>query len=168
MSKVFGNKTCYVPVRDENSRIVVSYGYQERGDNATWWELYFPKNGKVTIDTVKKAVWDDINKQTDEKILSGFTWSPDGGETSIHVWLSEENQRNFSEAQRIALMMPEAILPVTFKLGEGKDGSPIYHEFTTAEELTGFYLSAVAYINQCLAEGWQRKDGINWEPYQNL
>lgn len=172
MNRTYGKKECFEPVRRDASRTIVSYDYKEEEDhiNATWHEVYFykKKNGKVTLKMVKKAVWDDINKQTDEKILSGFTWSPDGGETSIHVWLSEENQRNFSEAQRIALMMPEAILPVTFKLGEEKDGTPVYHEFTTAEELTGFYLGAVAYINQCLAEGWQRKDGIDWEPYQNL
>lgn len=172
MNRTYGKKECFEPVRRDASRTIVSYDYKEEEDhiNATWHEVYFykKKNGKVTLKMVKKAVWDDINKQTDEKILSGFTWSPDGGGASIHVWLSEENQRNFSEAQRIALMMPEAILPVTFKLGEEKDGTPVYHEFTTAAELTEFYLGAVAYINQCLAEGWQRKDGIDWEPYQNL
>ena len=66
------------------------------------------------------------------------------------------------------LMDPEAILPVTFKLGEQEDGTPIYHQFTTAEELTQFYLQAAAYKNQCLADGWAEKDSIDWAPYEAL
>lgn len=172
MNRTYGKKECFEPVRRDASRTIVSYDYKEEEDhiNATWREVYFykKKNRHPTLIQVKGAVYADINKQTDEKILSGFAWTPEGGETSIRVWLSDENQRNFSEAQRISMMMPQAILPVTFKLGEQKDGSPVYYEFQTAEELTSFYLQAVAHINQCLAEGWARKDGIDWEPYQNL
>lgn len=117
---------------------------------------------KPSMAEVREFVFGVINAQTDLKILSGMTWG------TKPVWLSEENQKNFSEAQRVAQMMPEAILPVTFKLGEQKDGSPVYYEFQTAEELTSFYLQAVAHINQCLAEGWARKDGIDWTPYEEI
>jgi hypothetical protein len=162
-NKYSGNVSDFQPVVEDASRVVISYGLKELGDGkAEWFEVVFYKKqtAKPTIEQVKKAVLDDINKQTDEKILTGFVWN------DIPVWLSEENQRNFSEAQRIAMIMPEAILPVTFKLGEQADETPIYHEFETSEELTGFYLQAVAFINQTLAEGWQRKDGIDWAPYE--
>ena len=163
VNKYSGNVSDFQPVVEDASRVVISYGLTELGDGkAEWFEVVFYKKqtAKPTIEQVKKAVLDDINKQTDEKILTGFVWN------DIPVWLSEENQRNFSEAQRIAMIMPEAILPVTFKLGEQADETPIYHEFETSEELTGFYLQAVAFINQTLAEGWQRKDGIDWAPYE--
>ena len=84
-----------------------------------------------------------------------------------NIWLSEENQKNFSEAQRIASMTGGQSLPVKFKLGEDENGNPIYYTFTTVEELNGFYLAAVAFIQQCLNEGWTRKDAIDWTPYQN-
>lgn len=163
VNKYSGNVSDFQPVVEDASRVVISYGLTEIGDGKVeWFEVVFYKKqtAKPTIEQVKKAVLDDINKQTDEKILTGFVWN------DIPVWLSEENQRNFSEAQRIAMIMPEAILPVTFKLGEQADETPIYHEFETSEELTGFYLQAVAFINQTLAEGWQRKDGIDWAPYE--
>ena len=163
VNKYSGNVSDFQPVVEDASRVVISYGLTEMGDGkAEWFEVVFYKKqtSKPTIEQVKKAVLDDINKQTDEKILTGFVWN------DIPVWLSEENQRNFSEAQRIAMIMPEAILPVTFKLGEQADETPIYHEFETGEELTGFYLQAVAFINATLAEGWQRKDGIDWAPYE--
>ena len=167
-NKYSGNVSDFQPVVEDASRVVISYGLTELGDGkAEWFEVVFYKKqtAKPTIEQVKKAVLDDINKQTDEKILTGFVWMPEGGEP-LPVYLSDENQRNFSEAQRIAMIMPDAILPVTFKLGEQADETPIYYEFTTSEELTGFYLQAVAFINQTLAEGWQRKDGIDWAPYE--
>lgn len=110
---------------------------------------------KPDYNEVKKIIDDHINKRTDERILSGFVWN------GKNVWLSDENQRNFSEAQRVAMITNGQSLPMTFKLGEDADGNPIYHQFTTVEELTDFYLQAVAYINQCLNDGWQEKDSIN-------
>lgn len=32
--------------------------------------------------------------------------------------------------------------------------------------LTAFYMAAVAYINRCLAEGWQRKDSFDFAAYE--
>ena len=40
--------------------------------------------------------------------------------------------------------------------------------FETVEELDRFYLGGVQYINKCLNEGWAEKDGIDWEPYEQL
>ena len=167
MNKYSGNVSDFQPVVEDASRVVISYGLKELSESkAEWFEVvFYKKQGRPNLEAVKKAVIADINAQTDEKIISGFVWTPEGGEP-INVWLSEENQRNFSEAQRIAMIMPDAILPVTFKLGEQADETPIYHEFTTAEELTGFYLQAVAFINATLSDGWQRKDSIDWAPYE--
>ena len=146
------NKYCgavadYQPVSEDQSRVVIMYGLKEDGDKAEWYQIeFYKKQGKPSFNAAKKAILADINARIDEKIIGGFVWTPEGGDP-IPVWLSEENQRNFSEAQRIAASMPQAILPVTFKLGEQPDETPIYHTFETAEELTGFYLQAVAYIN---------------------
>lgn len=163
-NKYCGEHADFSLLKEDASRVIISYDLQQKeGDTlVTWRELVFYKKqgGKPSLEAVKKAIIADINARTDEKIISGFVWE------GINVWLSEENQRNFSEAQRIASAMPEAILPVTFKLGEEADGTPIYHTFETAEELTGFYLQAVAYINATLAAGWQQKDGIDWSAYE--
>ena len=166
MSKMHGPKECFVPVRQDASQVIVSYEKVADGKkNAFWYEVYFNKkrNAKPTIEQIKKAVCDDINRQTDEKILTGFVWTPEGGEP-VNVWLSTENQFNFSEADRKAEKNP-GILPLTFKIGE-KDGDPFYHTFETYEELDAFYMQAFAFINQTLTEGWARKDGIDWTPYE--
>lgn len=162
MKKVSGAIKDFALVRDEGSRIVVCYGFTAVGEkNATWYEIYFyTKKGKPSFEQVKQAIIDGINSKTDEKILSGFVWN------NIKVWLSAENQRNFSEAQRMAEKLGESVLPLRFKLGEDEQGQPVYHTFNTVAELDAFYVQAFAYVNQCLNEGWAEKDSIDWSIYK--
>ena len=122
--------------------------------------LYKKQMSSLSLSDVKDAIVKDINDRTDEKILSGFVWN------DKPVWLSSENQFNFSEADRKAEKNAD-ILPITFKIGE-QDGTPVYHTFETYEELDGFYTLAFAYINQCLVDGWREKDSIDWAPYEAL
>lgn len=162
MNKVFGLQSDFALVKEDASRVIICYGMQSEADgvNATWKEIdFYKKQGKPSLSQVKEAIKAAINAATESKIIGGFVWN------GIKVWLSNENQHNFSEAQRAATLAPETKLPVTFKLGEDENGDPVYHTFETAEELTGFYLEAVAYINQQLAAGWAEKDAIDWSAY---
>ena len=130
----------------------------EEAVGATFIQIRF--DYRPTMTEVRDFVISVINKQTDDRILSGFRW------IDKPVWLSEENQRNFSEAQRVAQIAPDTILPATFKLGEDSEGRAVYHEFLTADELTDFYLAIVKYINLCLQEGWQKKDSYDFSEYE--
>jgi hypothetical protein len=114
--------------------------------------------GERTEAAMRKLIEDWYNPEIDAKILNGFVWN------EKPVYLSDENQRNFSEGQRMAEKDP-SILPITYKLGQYSDGSPAYHTFTTFEELDVFYKQAFGFINQCLSEGWQKKDGFDWSLY---
>jgi hypothetical protein len=163
VNKYSGNVSDFQPVVEDASRVVISYGLKELGDGkAEWFEVVFYKKqtAKPTIEQVKKAVIADINARTDEKILNGYEFTPDGEETPIVVWLSKESQTDFSEAHRLQ------IVPIKFKLNETADMQPIYHTFETFEELDRFYNGGVRYINQCLNEGWAEKDSIDWAPYE--
>lgn len=162
VNKYSGNVSDFQPVVEDQSRVVISYGLTETGEGkAEWYEVvFYKKQGKPSFDAAKKAVIADIDAQTDEKILNGYEFTPDGADTPIIVWLSKESQTNFSEAHRLQ------IVPIKFKLNETEDKQPIYHEFETFEELDRFYKGGVQYINQCLNEGWARKDSIDWAPYE--
>ena len=164
MNKVFGEITLYAPIRIHGKRTIVSYDFQEVGDgvNATWNELYYSQREKVypAFEKVKNDIIADINAKTDEKILSGFVWN------NKPVWLSSENQFNFKAAYDLAVQTVGQSLPVKFKLGEDEEGNPIYHTFETLADLQDFYTKAIAYINQCLNDGWQLKDSIDWNDYK--
>lgn len=113
---------------------------------------------KPTIDEIKSIIVAWYNAKIDEQILSGFVWN------GLTVWLSSENQFNYKAAYDLAVQTGGANLPITFKFGTTNE--PVYHTFTTVEELNGFYLSAMAYINNTLAVGWSEKDSFDYTPYE--
>ena len=122
----------------------------------TWTEMWL--SGKPSIEQVKDIVLNAMNKEIDQKILSGFVWK------DMSVWLSSENQFNYKAAYDLAVMSQGQSLPVTFKFGP--TDSPVYYTFESLEDISDFYVSAMAYINTCLSEGWKKKDSIDWSVYE--
>lgn len=121
----------------------------EEADGMTFIEYKF--DYKPTLDEIKEFVFAVINEQVKKRILSGFTWN------DYPIWLSEENQMNWAQA----------VVPATFKIGEESDGTPIYYTFTTKKEMTAFNEAWRMYIQQCLQGGWDEKDNVDWQPYQD-
>ena len=163
MRKVFGVKECFIPVRQEKTRVVYSFFKEDVDEhNATWYEVYFNKkqNPNLTLEQIKAEVIAGVNDLTEQKILTGFVWE------GKKVWLSKENQFNFKAAYDIAVQTNGMSLPVKFKLGEQEDCTPVYHNFDTLAELQDFYTKAIAYINDCLNNGWQLKDSIDFSAYE--
>ena len=171
MNKVSGKKKDFAYMSEDENRITIGYGQKKVSTTLyEWYEIYLYKKqlNHLSLQEVKDAIIGDINARTDEKIVSGFVWTPAAGGDPIPVWLSTENQFNFKSAYDLAVQKNGATLPVTFKMGEDADGNPVYHTFETMEDADDFYIKAVTYINQTLAEGWAEKDGIDWTPYEAL
>lgn len=120
---------------------------------------------KPTFDFIQNMILNWYNEQIDRKILNGFKWTDAEG-NEMSVWLSSENQFNYKAAYDLAVQTQGASLPVQFKFGTTKN--PVYHNFETLEDLTNFYTSAMTYINTTLAEGWAKKDSIDWSVYDSL
>lgn len=152
MSKMHGPKECFVPVRQDATQVIVSYDFKADGKkNAFWHEVtFYKKKGVSTLEQVKQAVFEDINSRVKTAIISGFTYEGNP------VWLSQENQLNFSQA----------VVPATLKIGEQTDGTPIYKIFSDAAGLKAFRDACSLWRQQCLAEGYNEKDGIDWSPYE--
>ena len=166
MNKINGKQSDFALMRTEGTQIVIGYGLKKITGTKLyeWYEVSIPKTqiNQLSLQDVKDAIIKDINDRTDARILNGYQFTPSGSEDPITVWLSTENQHNFQEAQRLQ------VVPVKFKLNEDENKQPIYHIFTTTEELDAFYLGGVQYVQQCLNEGWAEKDAIDWAPYEEL
>lgn len=153
--KVNGLKTDFAPMRTDGTQIVICYGLKQvEGELYEWHEIYLPKtqNATLSLDIVKTAILNDINSRVKTAIISGFVWN------EKPVWLSEENQLNFSQA----------VVPATLKIGEQEDGSPIYETFDTKTTLKAFNDACSLWRQQCLSEGYSEKDAIDWTPYEAL
>lgn len=127
-------------------------------DYGTCYQVACPYR-KPTIELVEYLISNSINVDTDKKIYDGFIWE---GNT---VYLTTENQFNYKALYDICAQTNGANLPITLKLG--KDGKPSYVTFETAESFRNFYYACVNYINQCVIDGWQWKDGIDYEVFKN-
>lgn len=168
-NKVCGNQSDYIPVRQDESRYVISYGLEEAPNGLyTWYEIYIYKKQKsnISFKDVKDAILADINAQTTASIISGFDYTVKHGEqqgTEVKVWLSKENQSDFHAMHSNADALT---FPVKYKIGELADGTPVYEEFANAEEMHAICVSITSHILACQQAGWERKDAIDWEPYE--
>lgn len=113
---------------------------------------------KPEKEELTKLITDEINARTSRKIIEGLTWN------GIPVWLSTENQFNYKASYDLAVQTGGANLPVRFKFGTDKE--PVYHDFTSVEELRDFYTGAMVFINKTLRKGWEQKDNINIDTYR--
>lgn len=159
MQKVIGNSDvklieCINPKKDKWK---VRWAIQATEDGVVeYMEDDF--NHKPTIDEIKGIIIGWYNSNIDAEIVSGFVWN------DISVWLSIENQFNYKTAFDAAVMSNGATLPVKFKFGT--DDEPVYHEFTTIEELSDFYYNAIAYVQSVLQKGWDVKDLLDFKLYE--
>lgn len=143
---------CINPVRNKwRVRAFVS----EQEDQYEYVEKEFI--GKPSMEQIKECVLDWHNSEIDKIILTGFVWN------DMPVWLSTENQFNYKASYDLAVQTGGKSLPVECKFGSAE--KPLYHNFTTLDEFTEFYMSIVMYVQGCLKEGWAVKDGIDWEEY---
>lgn len=144
---------CVNPVRGK-WRIRWDVQKQDNG-NVNYMEVEF--NHQPTDEEIRDTIVSWINQQTDQAILSGFTYNGN------MVWLSSENQFNYKAAYDLAMQTQGATLPVTFKFGT--DDNPAYHQFETLKEFSDFYTKALQHIQTTLAEGWKKKDSFSAEAY---
>lgn len=167
MLKVTQKNDSYIPIRSVYQGVLICFDYepyydvdaegnQIATDIGTWTEAII--SPKPSFNKIQNFILDTINKETDNRILSGFTWN------GHKVWLSSENQFNYKAAYDLAIQSNGANLPTVFKFGP--TNKPTYYKFESIEELQDFYTKAMTYINNQLAIGWAKKDAINWEDYK--
>ena len=115
-----------------------------------------------------------VNAHTDLLILTGYQWTVLHGQqagTVASVWLNRENQFNFF-VTFVAAVFDQLLntstveFPQVFKIGEDSEGRPIYEEFQTLTELSTFCLGGIAFIEQTVANGWQKKDAVDLSLYE--
>lgn len=141
-----------------SGRCELFFGFgTDNGVNFCWHKDY---QRVPSLEELRSDIEGLVNSQTDERILTGYVWR------GSRVWLSTENQFNYKAAYDLAVQTNGATLPVTFKLGED-DGVVVYHTFDDLEEFTEFYTGAIAFVNQCLSDGWAEKDAVDYNALLN-
>lgn len=123
----------------------------------TGWNYRQRFTSKPTLDEIKAIISAQIDADTDENILHGFVWK------ELPVKLDIENQTNILGILVNLPLGGDSLFPMTFKLGDYSDGTPAFHEFTSAQEFADFAKSATSHKQEAYSKGWQEKSTINWE-----
>lgn len=133
---------------------VLFYGLYE-ADGSTY-EYRHTFTHKPTLDEVKELVRNVIDAETRDKIVNQFEYE------GIKVWLSDEKQRNYASIES----NDSITYPLTLKLNEDADATPIYHTFENKEEFKQFSKEASTYILGTIMKGWKEKDNVDWSVFE--
>ena len=112
----------------------------------------------ISINNIKNLIIDWYDADIKYKIINSMKYKGNS------VYLSSENQYNFSDMQRM-VKEDNSILPIKTKIGEIDNTHPIYYTFNTVEEVDEFCDAIYNHITQCRQEGWEKKDAIDWDLY---
>lgn len=154
MEKIYGTTQRQDGVqRVGKDKWLLYFGLYENGGST--YEYRHTFTNKPTMDEVKQLVRDAIDAETRDKIVNRFEY--DG----IKVWLSDEKQRNYASMER----NDSLTYPLTVKLNEEADATPIYHTFQTREDFIAFSKAASTYIFKAISDGWKEKDNVDWSVF---
>ncbi len=158
MRKSSGNAAKHIEcINPKKNKWRIRWDFQEKDEGIIeYMEEDF--DHQPTEEEIRNVIISYYNAEIDQEIISGFSWN------GLHVWLSMENQFNYKAAFDAAVMSNGTTLPVKFKFGT--DDEPVYHEFTTIEELSNFYYASIAYVQSILTKGWAKKDMFNIKNYE--
>lgn len=157
MEKIYGTKQRQdTLLRIGRNRWMLFYGFGKDDDKSeTGWEWRHTFDHKPTTAEVREIILSAINTYTEEKIVHGFQWN---GEA---VYLSPENQLNFASIERSKSIS----YPLTLKINEQEDGTPVYHTFENATDFIAFSQAACAYVIETVQDGWREKDSVDWTKF---
>lgn len=160
--KSVGLESSYSPIKKRNGTIVVSYGKEllsdegQSNDESDEKVVCFYQTaylGKPSVSTIIKDICDDIDTRAKDEIQNGFVYE------DIPVYLSVENQLNFSSAYSIA-SIGDTFAPITLRLSTDN-----YKTFNSLDELRMFIVEYTEYIQSILKKYWSIKDKLNTNDY---
>lgn len=161
MDKVYGSpkrQDGLYKVGRNTWELIYGFGKDNESDE-TGWNYRRRFKYKPTVEEIKDVITEQINTDTDAKILSGFAWRGMG------VWLSTENQFNYKAAYDLAVQTNGATLPIKVKFGT--DAEPVYFVFESMDDFSDFYLSSLEYVQKTLDAGWTEKDNVDYSMFES-
>lgn len=154
MEKIYGASAAQDGVvKVSNKSYILFFGYGE--DSMGGYNYRHRFDHKPTVDEIKKLVWATIDAETKDKIVNQFEYE------GIKVWLTDEKQRNFASIEN----NESVTFPLTLKLNEKADATPIYHTFQTRDEFKKFSEAAACFILETIRNGWKEKDNVDWSVF---
>lgn len=167
MQKIYGasgRQDCLMQIGKNKYEIIYGFGKDNENDE-TGWNYRHRFSHFPSIEEIKLVINSQIDADVDNATLTGLTWN------DMPVYFDSEFQANVLGILAILGIKGDSLFPKTFKLGNYEDGSPAFHEFTSAIEFADFADSLINHKEDCYKSGWQQKEMLendNWSAYKKL
>lgn len=160
MDKVYGS-----PKRQDGlykvgrNKYELIYGFGKDNENdETGWNYRLRFNHFPTPDEIKSAIIETVEREYAEKLRCGLEWN------GLRVEYTEERKSDLT-GLIVALQGSLIQLPITLNLGTAQNGAPVFHEFTTAEELASVAVALSNHKISVCEQEWNEKYSIDWSVF---
>lgn len=160
MDKVYGS-----PKRQDGlykvgrNKYELIYGFGKDNENdETGWNYRLRFNHFPTPDEIKSAIIETVEQEYAEKLRCGLEWN------GLRVEYTEERKSDLT-GLIVALQGGLIKLPITLNLGTTQNGAPVFHEFTTAEELASVAVALSNHKITICEQEWNEKYSIDWSVF---
>lgn len=160
MDKVYGS-----PKRQDGlykvgrNKYELIYGFCKDNENdETGWNYRLRFNHFPTPDEIKSAIIETVEQEYAEKLCCGLEWN------GLRVEYTEERKSDLT-GLIVALQGGLIQLPITLNLGTTQKGAPVFHEFTTAEELASVAVALSNHKISICEQEWNEKYSIDWSVF---
>lgn len=160
MDKVYGS-----PKRQDGlykvgrNKYELIYGFGKDNENdETGWNFRLRFNHLPSLDEIKSAIIETVEREYAEKLRYGLEWN------GLRVEYTEERKSDLT-GLIVALQGGLIQLPITLNLGTSQNGTPVFHEFTTAEELSSVAVALSNHKISVCEQEWNEKYSIDWSVF---
>lgn len=160
MDKVYGS-----PKRQDGlykvgrNKYELIYGFGKDNENdETGWNYRLRFNHLPTLDEIKSAIIATVEQVYANRLRYGLEWN------GSRVEYTEERKSDLT-GLIVALQGGLIQLPITLNLGTSQNGSPVFHEFTTAEELASVAVALSNHKISVCEQEWNEKYSIDWSVF---
>lgn len=145
-----------------HEKYTVAYDIKGQGDGMTYsiQEYDHRPTTKEIVDLLSSV----FNEECDEEILTGSSYTTLEDEpVTKPLYLSQENQFNWSTGFLLTNALGGANLPEFIKIGDDDDF--YIYKIETLDQYKHFVLHVLTHIKTCLNKCWQKKANIDLSKY---
>jgi hypothetical protein len=135
------------------------YGFgKDSEDDETGWNYRQRFNYRPGLDEIKNIIFKVIEDDNAAKLRYGLVWN------GLPVEYTEERKSDLT-GLLVALQGNILQLPITLNLGSNTDGSPVFYEFTSEEDVSSVASALSAHKIAVCNEEWKEKYSVDWTVY---
>lgn len=160
MDKVYGS-----PKRQDGlykvgrNKYELIYGFGKDNENdETGWNYRLRFNHLPSLEEIKSTIIATVEREYADKLRYDLEWN------GLRVEYTEERKSDLT-GLIVALQGSLIQLPITLNLGTAQNGAPVFHEFTTAEELASVAVALSNHKISVCEQEWNEKYSIDWSVF---